>query len=48
MRHSHRKAHRLIWPLLAAALLAGVTMALILRPPPEKTALQAEVAERLA
>ncbi len=42
MRRGHRKAHLLIWPLLAAALLVGVAMALALRPPPEKTAMPAQ------
>jgi hypothetical protein len=37
MRRSHRTVHRLLWPLLAVALLIGITMALILRPPPEKS-----------
>lgn len=34
MRRSHRTAHRLLWPLLALLLGAGLTMALLLRAPP--------------
>jgi uncharacterized membrane protein YidH (DUF202 family) len=37
MRRAHRTVHRLVWPLIAIGLLVGVTMALLLRPPPEKT-----------
>jgi hypothetical protein len=35
MTRSHRLAHRLIWPILAIAVVLGVTMALVLRSPPE-------------
>ena len=38
MKRAHRRAHFVIWPLLAIALAIGVVMALVLRPPPEKGA----------
>lgn len=38
MTRSHRLIHRLIWPLLAVAVLLGVGMALQLRPPPDPPA----------
>jgi hypothetical protein len=38
MNRSHRTAHRLLWPILAVAVLSGVAMALVLRPPPEPQA----------
>ncbi len=37
MRRAHRTAHRILWPVIAVLLLAGVTMAFVLRPPPEKS-----------
>lgn len=40
MRRSHRTAHRVLWPVLAVAVVFGFVMALALRPPPE-TATQA-------
>ena len=38
MTRSHRLAHRLIWPALAIVLALGLTMALVLRPPPDPPA----------
>ena len=35
MRRPHRKAHRLIWPMLALIVAFGFVMALVLRPPVE-------------
>jgi hypothetical protein len=35
MRRAHLLAHRLIWPVLALAVLFGLAMALALRPPPD-------------
>jgi hypothetical protein len=35
MTRTHRTLHRLIWPALAVLITLGVTMALVLRPPPE-------------
>jgi hypothetical protein len=45
MRRSHRLVHRAIWPLLVLLIGAGLTMALIKRPPPEPPA-AADEAER--
>ncbi|HEY8267967.1 MAG TPA: hypothetical protein VIG34_04835 [Xanthobacteraceae bacterium] len=39
MRRPHRKAHRLIWPVLALVLAFGFVMALMLRAPAEPLAL---------
>ena len=38
MTRSYRLVHRLIWPVLAAAVVLGLTMALTLRPPPDPPA----------
>ncbi len=38
MRRPHRKAHRLIWPVLALVVALGFVMALILRAPAEPLA----------
>jgi len=38
MTRSHRLIHHLIWPLLAVAVVLGLTMALTLRPPPDPPA----------
>jgi hypothetical protein len=38
MTRSHRFAHRLIWPVLAVVVVLGLTMALVLRPPPDPPA----------
>jgi hypothetical protein len=35
MTRTHRMVHRLLWPALALIVALGVTMALVLRPPPE-------------
>jgi hypothetical protein len=35
MTRSHRFVHRLLWPALAVVIGLGVTMALVLRPPPD-------------
>jgi hypothetical protein len=35
MTRKHRMAHRLAWPALALLIGLGITMALVLRPPPE-------------
>ncbi len=35
MTRGHRAVHRVLWPLLAAIVAFGLTMALTLRPPPE-------------
>ena len=34
MTRSHRRLHRMLWPLLALLVGLGFTMALVLRPPP--------------
>ncbi len=46
MRRFHRIAHHALWPVLAIALALGVTLALVLRPPPEPTAPPAVEAPR--
>ena len=38
MIERQRRLHRAIWPVLALAVFFGVTMALVLRPPPESPA----------
>jgi len=35
MTRTHRRVHRLLWPVLAVLVTIGVTMALVLRPPPD-------------
>jgi hypothetical protein len=35
MRRAHRAAHFVIWPVLLLAVLLGLGLALVLRPPPE-------------
>lgn len=35
MTRAHRSLHRLLWPILAIAVVLGVVLALWLRPPPE-------------
>ena len=35
MTRAHRIVHRLLWPVLAVLITLGVTMALVLRPPPD-------------
>jgi hypothetical protein len=34
MRRAHRSVHRVLWPVLALAMMFGLAMALWLRPPP--------------
>ncbi len=41
MTRGHRRVHRVLWPALAVLVALGVTMALVLRPPPEAEAPQA-------
>ena len=38
MIERQRRFHRAIWPVLALAVVFGMTMALVLRPPPEPPA----------
>jgi hypothetical protein len=38
MRRPHRKAHRLIWPVLVLLVAFGFVMALVLRAPAEPLA----------
>jgi hypothetical protein len=38
MTRGHRRAHRLLWPVLAVIVALGFTMALVKRPPPEPPA----------
>jgi hypothetical protein len=35
MRRSHRTVHRVLWPVLVVAVCLGLTLALVLRPPPK-------------
>jgi hypothetical protein len=35
MIRAHRTVHRLIWPILALLVAFGLTMAIVLRPPPD-------------
>jgi len=41
MTRSQRSVHRLLWPLLAFAVVLGFAMALTLRPPPNAELLPA-------
>jgi hypothetical protein len=41
MTRSQRIVHRALWPALGLLIAFGVTMALVLRPPPEKDVPQA-------
>lgn len=45
MTRGHRTMHRVIWPVLAAIVGLGFTMALVLRPPPERPAAPAAEAQ---
>ncbi len=36
MTRVHRAVHRLLWPALAVIVTLGITMALVLRPPPDQ------------
>jgi hypothetical protein len=38
MTRVHRKIHRLIWPLLAVAVVFGLILAIERRPPPDPPA----------
>jgi hypothetical protein len=40
MKHAHRSVHRALWPALALVVALGLTMALVLRPPPQPDAPQ--------
>jgi len=47
MTRGHRSVHRMLWPVLALIIAFGFTMALALRPPPDKPkAPAAEVAPK--
>jgi hypothetical protein len=35
MKRALRSVHRVLWPVLALAVALGLTMALMLRPPPK-------------
>jgi hypothetical protein len=37
MTRGHRTFHRMLWPALALLVAFGFTMALVLRPPPERS-----------
>jgi hypothetical protein len=39
MRRSHRSVHRALWPVIALAVALGLTMALVLRAPPDPATL---------
>ena len=39
MTRGHRTVHRMLWPALALLVGIGFSMALILRPPPDKPGL---------
>ena len=41
MTRGHRAFHRMVWPVLALIVALGLTMALVLRPPPEQPEAQA-------
>jgi hypothetical protein len=41
MTRGHRACHRMVWPALALIVAFGLTMALVLRPPPEPPDAQA-------
>jgi hypothetical protein len=36
MTRAHRAAHRLLWPILAIVIVVGFSMALYLKPTPER------------
>ena len=36
MTRGHRAFHRIVWPVLALIVAFGLTMALVLRPPPDQ------------
>jgi hypothetical protein len=37
MKRAHRAAHRMLWPILAVAVVSAAALAYQLRPPPEPT-----------
>ena len=46
MTRGHRTVHRLIWPVLAVVVVAlGFTFALVMRPPPDAAAAEAQRAQ---
>jgi hypothetical protein len=38
MKRAHRTAHRMLWPALALLVGFGLTLALVLRAPPQSSA----------
>jgi hypothetical protein len=40
MTRTHRRIHRVLWPVMALVVALGFTMALVLRPPPETPAIE--------
>jgi hypothetical protein len=40
MTRTHRRIHRLLWPVMALVVALGFTLALALRPPPEAPAIE--------
>jgi hypothetical protein len=40
MTRTHRRIHRVLWPVMALVVALGFTMALVLRPPPETPAVE--------
>ena len=36
MTRAHRSLHRVLWPVLAIAVVVGLALALWLRPPPDE------------
>ena len=48
MTRAHRSLHRLLWPILAIAVIVGVVLALWLRPPPEPGQSRANALEHVA
>jgi len=48
MTRKHRALHRIVWPILALAVVLGVVLALWLRPPPEPGQTRAVPQEHVA
>jgi hypothetical protein len=48
MTRTHRRLHRIVWPILALIVALGVLLALWLRPPPDHAAAPAVQSERPA
>ena len=40
MTRTHRRIHRVLWPVMALVVMLGFTFALVLRPPPEAPAIE--------